>query len=56
MTKKHVTLRMPDELVEKVEAEAKRQRRSRSFIIEEIISQHYSQNGNKPAKKKARTA
>jgi predicted transcriptional regulator len=52
MAKKHVTLRMSDELVEKLEADAKEQRRSRNFIIEEILLKHYTnRNGDKPKKK-----
>jgi hypothetical protein len=48
-----VSLRTPINLVEKIDEEAANRRRSRNFIINELIEKHYS-NGHKEPKPAAR--
>jgi metal-responsive CopG/Arc/MetJ family transcriptional regulator len=50
-----ISLRTPKDLLEKVDEEAERRKRSRNYVVNEIIQKHYS-NGQpepKPAAKKA---
>ena len=50
-----ISLRTPIDLLEKVDKEAMRRKRSRNYVVNEIIEKHYS-NGQpepKPAAKKA---
>ena len=50
-----ISLRTPIDLLEKVDKEAMRRKRSRNYVVNEIIEKHYS-NGQpepKPAQKKA---
>jgi predicted DNA-binding protein len=55
MANTNVSIRPPAELLKKVDEEAKRRRRSRNFIVTEIIEQHFEQpiysNGKQPTKK-----
>jgi predicted transcriptional regulator len=56
MNKTMITLRVPDELLAKMQEEAVRRKRSRAFIAIEAFEQKYQSNGHtKPAtpKKKA---
>lgn len=52
----HVSLRCPVSLIEKLDSVAADERRSRGFVIIEILQQHFHQNGERmtPATKKAR--
>lgn len=53
-----ITLRVPDELLAKMQEEAVRRKRSRAFIAIEAFEQKYESNGHKPhpaPKKKAGT-
>jgi predicted transcriptional regulator len=51
-TTTHISLRVNTEVLKKVKADAEKQRRSRNFIIDEILALHYNQPPNgKPTKK-----
>jgi hypothetical protein len=56
MEKVHVTLRIPKVFNDKLIADAEKDRRDRSYIINEIIEKHYSNGHQEPrtaTKKKA---
>jgi predicted transcriptional regulator len=58
MSKTMITLRVPDELLAKMQEEAVRRKRSRAFIAIEAFEQKYQSNGKSTApapKKKAGT-
>ena len=42
----HVTFRAPREVIEKIDEEARGERRSRGFIINEILLKHLHENRN----------
>jgi predicted transcriptional regulator len=53
MTTTHISLRVNSEVLKRVDEEAVKQRRSRNFIIDDILAQHFkpTTNGTKPTKK-----
>jgi predicted transcriptional regulator len=53
MTTTPVSLRVTSEVLKHVDEEAKKQRRSRNFMINEILAQHFkpTTNGTTPTKK-----
>ena len=52
-TKTLISLRIPSDLLEKVDADAATNRRSRAFIIIDILEGNYTNGKRKPAPKKA---
>ena len=42
--KKYITLYLDDEVVEKVDDIAKKEERSRSYVIKKILNQHFNKN------------
>lgn len=56
MSSTTVSLRTPKSLVDKLDEEAKRRKRSRNYIVNELIENHYANGHQEPkpaAKKKA---
>lgn len=52
MELKHITFRAPIDLIEKLEEEARSDKRSRNYVIVEILERHFTNGTQKPATKK----
>jgi metal-responsive CopG/Arc/MetJ family transcriptional regulator len=59
MNTTHISLRVNSQVLEQIDEDAAKQRRSRSFIIDDILAEYYkpTKNGTKPTptQKKAGT-